>query len=166
MNKAVLLFLALTLIVSCNQSKNYLVLFEDADSRLGYLNQNGDTIIPFGKYEMCFTDTIKSYGIVLDKKGNFVAIDQQENILFEVFKYDNGPDYFSEGLIRIVKDSKIGYANEHGEIVIEPQFDCAWPFANAKASVSNNCKVVKEGEHTIWVSDVWTKINKKGVVIK
>ena len=164
MNKILILFLAITLITACNQSKNYLVLSEDEDNRFGYLNQNGDTIIPFGKYEMCFSDTIENFGIVLDKNGKFIGIDQDENVLFEIFKYDNGPDYFSEGLIRIIKDGKIGYANELGKIVIEPQYDCAWPFANGKASVSNNCSIEMEGEHKIWISENWINIDKKGVI--
>ena len=83
---------------------------------------------------------------------------------FEIFKYDNGPDYFSEGLIRIIKDGKIGYANELGKIVIDPQYDCAWPFANGKASVSNNCSIEMEGEHKIWISENWINIDKKGVI--
>ncbi|NJO90703.1 MAG: WG repeat-containing protein [Chloroflexia bacterium] len=98
---------------------------------------------------MCFTDTIKTFGVVVDENSRFIAIDKGENVLFEVFRYDNGPDYFSEGLLRIVKNGKIGYANEQGKIVIEPQYDCAWPFANGKASVSNSCKVEKDGEHEI-----------------
>jgi hypothetical protein len=166
MRKILVLILLLTVSASCNQQKNYLILAEDADFRQGYLNQNGDTVIPFGKYEMCFTDTIKTFGIVLDKTSNFVAIDKNENVLFEVFKYDNGPDYFSEGLIRIVKNGKIGYANEQGKIVIKPQYDCAWPFANGKASVSNNCKVAKEGEHLVWTSENWIKIDKSGNIVK
>ncbi len=166
MYKKLLFFLVLTMLLACNQQKKYLILTVDADFRQGYLNQNGDTIIPFGKYKMCFTDTIKTFGVVVDENSRFIAIDKSENILFEVFKYDNGPDYFSEGLIRIVRNGKIGYANEQGEIVIEPQYDCAWPFANGKASVSNNCKIEKDGEHEIWTSENWIKIDKKGKVIE
>lgn len=152
--------------VSCNQHKNYLVLVEDADNRQGYLDMKGDTIVPFGKYQMCFTDTIKYFGVVLNKNGQFVGIDQRDKFLFEVFKYDNGPDYFSEGLVRIVKNGKIGYADEQGKIVIEPQYDCAWPFANGKASVSKNCKTEKDGEHEVWMSENWIKIDKNGNVVE
>lgn len=166
MYKILLFFSVIIVLSACNQQKNCLILTEDADFRQGYLNQNGDTVIPFGKYKMCFTDTIKTFGIVLDEASNFAAIDKNENVLFEVFKYDNGPDYFSEGLLRIVKNGKIGYANEQGKIVIEPQYNCAWPFANGKASVSNNCKVEKDGEHKIWTSENWVKIDKSGKIVE
>ena len=56
----------------------------------------GEIIIPLGKYAICFTDTFRTYAIVLKSHKGFVAIDRQENILYEVFPFDNGPDYTSE----------------------------------------------------------------------
>ncbi len=43
---------------------------------------------------------------------------------------------FSEGLAAVKVDYKFGYINTQGEMVIEPQFDRALPFANGKALVS------------------------------
>ena len=104
--KNILSILVLIIILfSCKPNKNVLVLLEDADHRYGYLNTKGDTVISFGKYDMCFTDTIKNFGIVLDKKLGFIGIDTKENVLFKVYVYDNGPDYIEEGLFRIVKNS-------------------------------------------------------------
>ena len=60
----------------------------------------------------------------------FAAIDSNGNFLFEVFPYDNGPDYPSDGLIRILEKGQVGYANLAGEIVIDPRFECAYPFEN------------------------------------
>lgn len=96
-------------------------------------------------------------------EGKWVIMDSQQTALYEVFLYDNGPDYASEGLIRVVKNGKIGYADaETFVIVIEPQFDCAFPFENGKARVSNKCQTVKDGEHSVWESDAWQYVNKQG----
>ncbi|MCP1381638.1 WG repeat-containing protein [Runella salmonicolor] len=95
--------------------------------------------------------------------GKWVIMDSKKMALYAVFVYDNGPDYPSEGLIRVVKNGKIGYADAKTyEIVIEPQFDCAYPFENGKAKVSNQCQTVKEGENRSWVSDAWEYVDKSG----
>ena len=97
------------------------ILFETESGEFGYMNLQGDTVIAAGKYVMCFTDTIKTFGIVTDKELGIIGINQAGEILFNVFNYDNGPDYISEGLFRIVEDGKIGYANQTGNIMIKPE---------------------------------------------
>jgi hypothetical protein len=110
-----------------------------------------------------FNDTVNTYAIVTTPSGSFIAIDQQKNVLCEVFPYDNGPDYTSDGLFRIIGNGKIGYADSvTGKIVIPPQFDCAWPFEDGVAKVSTDCKTQSDGEHTIWLSDHWFYIDKNG----
>ena len=95
--------------------------------------------------------------------GKWVIMDSKKTTLYDVFPYDNGPDNPSEGLIRVVKNGKIGYADAKTyAIVITPQYDCAFPFENGKAKVSNKCKTIKEGEHMIWTSDTWQYVDKKG----
>lgn len=146
-------------IISCSgntteqtvQAEEYLVSFEDpATYGIGYKNTLGDIIIPAGKYPMCFTDTFRQYAIVALQDGKIVSIDRNEKVKYEVFNYDNGPDDPSCGLFRIVKNNKIGFADEKtGEIVIEPQFDCADPFTEITylkntegqllSAVSNDC---------------------------
>lgn len=144
--------------------KDVLILFSDKlYNKFGYKNLNGDTIIPLGKYPMYFTDTFKTYAIVAVPYKGFVAIDRKENTLYNVFPFDNGPDYVSDGLFRILIDNKIGYADSvTGKIIIQPQFDCAWPFENGVAKVSMNCDSKSDGEHSIWLSDSWFYIDKKG----
>lgn len=160
-----LLFIGL---IRCNQATkkndNYLVSFNDTiKDEYGYKNRNGDIVIPPGKYLRCFTDTFKTYAIVAKPNSGFVAINRQENILYEVFPFDNGPDEPSEGLFRIMADKKIGYADSaSGKVVIKPQFDCARPFENGLAEVSTDCKTEPDGEHSIWVSDHWYYIDKTG----
>jgi hypothetical protein len=148
-----------------NKSKDYLLLFSDTTkNECGYKNQVGDTVIQLGKYNFCFTDTFRIYAIVADKNFGFVAIDRQQNVLYNIFPFDNGPDYASDGLFRIIKDNKIGYANEEtGKVVIKPQFDCAFPFENGVAKVGMNCTTYSDdAEHHIWTTDNWIYINAKG----
>lgn len=170
--KNLIIFLLLGSITSCGPAittkvlieKDYLLkVYDTTYDSYGYVNFNGDTIIPLGKYEMCFTDTLKTYAIVVKPNFRIVAIDRKETILYEVFPFDNGPDYPSDGLFRIIENSKIGYADSlTGKVVIKPQFDCACPFENGVAMVSNDCTTQVEGEHSSWVSDHWFYIDKKG----
>lgn len=96
-------------------------------------------------------------------EGKWVIVDSQKTALYDVFIYDNGPDYPAEGLIRVLKNGKIGYADAKTYVlVIEPQFDCAFPFENGKAKVSNQCKTVKDGEYSVWESDAWQYVDKRG----
>lgn len=95
--------------------------------------------------------------------GKWVVMDGKKTVLYDVFIYDNGFDYPSEGLMRVVKNGKIGYADAVTyAIVIEPQFDCAFPFENGKAKVSNRCQTVQDGEYSVWESDNWQYVDKMG----
>lgn len=143
------------------------LLLEDPDTgQTGYRNEKGETIIPFGKYAACLSDTFRTHAVVLlHDNEKWVVIDRKENVLYEVFPYDNGPDYPSEGLFRIVKNDKIGYADVNTyAVVIEAQYDCAYPFENGLAKVSNQCQTSKDGEHSLWESDAWQYIDKKGSI--
>lgn len=154
-------------IMISNHEILYRVCNEEEGS-CGYVNSENDTIIPIGKYLVCYTDTLINFAIVLTKNYDLIGIDAKENVLYSVFFYDNGPDYISEGLFRIEKDGLIGYANELGEIIIQPQFSCASPFENGLAQVSFNCEKKYEdgGEHWWWESKEWFYINKEGERVK
>ena len=147
-----------------NTTEDYLLSFSDTiNDTYGYKDQKGDTIIPLGKYTMCFTDTLRTYAFVLKAQSGFVAIDRNENFLYKVFPFDNGPDYASDGTFRIVENNKIGFADSaSGKIIIQPQFDCAFPFENGRAKVSTDCKSESDDEHAAWLSDHWYYIDKTG----
>jgi hypothetical protein len=158
------------LMVSCNSQESSKMLIKVAkdeshglEAQSAYLNLAGDTIIPFGKYAHCFSDTIKDFGVVVQQStGKMMGINQNGVELFEVFKYDNGPDMIEDGLFRMIKNGKIGYADAKGNVIIEPSFDCAYPFENGYARVSQSCDKIKDGEHTTWISDDWYHISKDG----
>lgn len=138
-----------------------------------YLNERGDTIVPYGKYRFCQTDTIRNIGFVYENRQNawIVCIDNQGKELFYAFKYDNGADYVREGLFRITDDKGlIGFADTLGNIVIKPQFKFAFPFENGKAKVtfSGESKDVpgSNGEKHYWNSSDWYYIDKNGKILK
>ncbi|MCC5944273.1 MAG: WG repeat-containing protein [Bernardetiaceae bacterium] len=163
-----LLFCSVMPKASAQQSNAYLLMFTKQDSQeTGYKNQQDEITIAAGKYIMCFTDTFRTFAIVLEPEKGFIAIDREENLLYEVYPYDNGPDYPQEGLFRIRKNNQIGYADINtGKIIIEPQYDCAYPFENGKAKVSTDCQSKSVGEYTEWISKNWFFIDTKGKKIE
>lgn len=134
-----------------------------------YLNERGDTIVPYGKYRYCQTDTIKKIGFVYENKpkdARIICINDAGKELFYVFKYDNGPDYIQEGLFRIMnEDGLVGFADSLGNVIIEPQFKFAYPFkgGKTKATLKGERKVVLEsdGEKHYWESETWFYIDKR-----
>lgn len=131
----------------------------------GYVNSWGDTIVPIGKYPICWSDSSSCFVVVSNSRGH-LALDLKGNEMYEVFNYDNGPDEISDGLFRIVIDGKIGYADERGKIVIPPQFECTTPFEDGKARVAYECTLEADGEHQVMNSNHWFEIDKTGNRIK
>lgn len=88
------------------------------------------------------------------------------NDKYAVYQYDNGDDYFSEGLQRIVdKDGKIGFRDSIGKIVIPPRYAFAFPFKEGYAKVTDaghREAVDQHGEYHQWISDTWYYIDKAG----
>lgn len=86
---------------------------------------------------------------------------------YKPYQYDNGDDYVSEGLYRIVDgDGRIGYATANNAVIISPRFAFGFPFKNGRAKVtdSGHLEEVKgsDGEYHFWVSDNWYWIDKMG----
>lgn len=138
-----------------------------------YLNEQGDTVVQYGRYKFCQTDTIRDIGFVYENKqdARIICIDNQGKELFYAFQYDNGADYVREGLFRITDDKGlIGFADILGNIVIKPQFKFAFPFKNGKAKVtfSGESKDVPDsiGEEHYWDSSDWFYIDKNGKMLK
>ena len=134
-----------------------------------HTTEHGDTIVPYGKYRYCQSDTIKDIGFVYENKpkdARIVCINDAGKELFYVFKYDNGPDYIQEGLFRIMDgNGLIGFADTLRHMVIQPQYKCAYPFENGKAKVTlkGEEKPVpgSKGEKHYWDSDDWFYIDKR-----
>lgn len=91
---------------------------------------------------------------------------------YQIYRYDNGNDYASDGLVRIIdtKTGKIGYATTDGKVVIAPQFSFGFPFHNgvAKVTHSGHHSPVhgSDGEYHSFESDHWFYIDKQGYEVK
>ena len=82
--------------------------------RIAFVNESNDTIIPFGKYAYYGTDTLEFYANVIERPndstyGRQIAIDRNQNVLFDVVMFDNGPEPFNEELTRVLRNGKMGY---------------------------------------------------------
>lgn len=85
---------------------------------------------------------------------------------YSIFQYDNGDDYFEEGLQRVVdREGKIGFADERGNVVIAPRFAFVFPFQNGVAKATFKGHLVNEGEHSRWISPDWFYVDHKGSII-
>lgn len=149
-----------------SKSGKLILRYNDKEHRYAYYNSHGNKVL--GDYFVAFTDTITDYGIVADP--GFVLIDKTGKHIYDIYPVDCGPDYTSEGIYRIVKNDKIGYVDSlSSKILIEPKFDCAYPFENGKAKVSYHCKKVygfPGDEHPKWESNEWFYVDKNGNVVK
>lgn len=148
-----------TLVITCEDEEF------TAGSSCGYKNSAGETVIQSETFDHCFSSTFHQFAYVIHEKkyGNkIVAVNRNLEVIFDAYMYDNGPDYPSEGLFRIVKNGKIGYADETGNVVIEPQYSCAFPFEEGKAKVAIECQSIPDGEYTSPESDEWIFIDLQG----
>jgi hypothetical protein len=143
-------------------------------SPVAYVNIKGDTIIPFGKYAYLGTDTLTHFGNVIEypkdsSYGRWIAIDRNEKPLYEIVSFDNGPDYFKEGLVRVKRNGKMGFANEFGQVVIPCKYDFVWWFEDGKAKVTYKAREVRDKydeEHSRIESDDWFYIDQVGKEMK
>lgn len=177
--KKILLAILLMPMLSFSQEKEVLKYFKSKDSLVGVKNQNGKIIVPaqfrvfsyleegeLVKGETIYFDGFKNdekpgkneWGYVYDKKGNF---------LYKPFFYDNGADYFSEGVRRFVKNGKVGFVDRNGTIIINPEHDFASPFNYGYAAFCDGCDWEKtDDEHKAIVGGTWGVMNFKGEIVK
>lgn len=97
-----------------------------------------------------------SCGVIYNRKGE---------LLFAPFMFENGPEGYVEGLQRIVKNGKVGFANRNGDIVIQPKYDYAGMFNYGIAPYCNDCVWKYEGEHGYPSGGTWGYINNAGATI-
>ncbi|MBN9295333.1 MAG: WG repeat-containing protein [Flavobacteriia bacterium] len=139
MKTSLLIFSGLLIFFSCSPAKN------DSDIFL------------------IFTDTLIDFAIIYDSE--FIMIGKDGKVLHTIYPFENGPDYESEGTMRIVKDGLIGYINSRtAEVIVKPQYECAFPFEDGLAKVSLNCQKIKHenDEHTELQSQEWFYIDRTG----
>jgi len=82
--------------------------------------------------------------------------------------FDNWADTFHDGLGRVVRNGKYGFANQKGQLVIATVYDGAMNFEGRKAKVCKGCTnkcIEPECEHRAFTGGEWLEIDTKGIVI-
>lgn len=110
-------------------------LFEDSITNLkGYKNGAGEIVIA-AKYAAAYEFGPGAIAAAVDGTTPFIFIDPNGQVIAQAYAVDNGPDYFQEGLARIVANTRIGFMTDRGKLTIPPQFDRAESFCHGKAEV-------------------------------
>jgi hypothetical protein len=148
--------------------REWYVFHDSAERFCGYKNMKGDTVIPmkYG-YIPWVTDTFRDFAYVWLPTRGLVAINKNEEVLFEPYYFDTHPDdNIVDGLFRIKKGEKVGFANLDGKIAIEPVYDEASSFENGYARVGLNCYTeMLYDEHNPTICRQSGIINKKGKLL-
>lgn len=138
----------------------------EQNGAFGYQDPQGNMVIP-PKYKMAHDFNSSGIAAVLDEKGWTYINDKGENLV-RPFYFDNGPDYFIEGLARFEANGKMGFFDESGQIVIPAKFDFVGPFSAGLARFCMGCQIrpMKGGDshdnHTELVGGHWGIINSQG----
>lgn len=93
-----------------------------------------------------FSPAAQGLSLTQDEQG-WVYVNEKGAAVLRPFIYDNGPDYFEEGLARFVAKGKMGFHDQSLKVWIPARYDFAFPFVHGKAKVGMNCKLIPEGEH-------------------
>ena len=147
-------------VISTDPSAIQLVGFE-ANGKFGYKDTAGNIIIP-AHYEFIYEfDTCLVTG-VLDSNG-WSIINKKDEIVFTPMLFDNGPDYFEEGLARFVENGKVGFFSSRGAKAVPAKYDFATPFKDGLASVCIGCAQVPLDEERMKIDGgKWGMIDKSG----
>lgn len=78
--------------------------------------------------------------------------------------FDNGADYFEQGLARTRQNNKIGFFDKSLKIVIPAAHTFVFPFENDRADACDGCitEMIDGGEHSIMTGGTWGWIDRKG----
>lgn len=177
--KKLFLTILLTPIIAFSQSKEDLYYFKSKDSLVGVKDKAGKIIIPAQFKVFSFLkdgDPVEGETIVFDgskedekseKNAWGYVYDRNGKFLYQPFLFDNGADYFSEGVRRLVKNGKLGFADRNGKIVIEAEHDFVAPFNYGYAAFCDGCGWEKTGdEHRAIVGGKWGVMNVKGHTVQ
>lgn len=133
--------------------------FAEHETCAGYTESGELTLAP--EHLQAATADQEQADVLVNGQWHYVRADGRS---LAVVTYDNGPDYFSEGLVRARRDGKIGYYDERLEPVVAPRYDWGWPFEGGLALVCSGCEEYRPpgDEHTQRVGGSWAVIDTQG----
>ena len=112
-----------------------------------------------------------SYGLapVLSAKEGWMYVSRTGRVvIIGVPSMDNGADTFHNGLVRVIRNKKYGFANRKGQIVIAAHYDGAMNFEQGKSKVCLGCEskcVDHDCENHVFAGGEWFLIDTKGTVV-
>ena len=128
------------------------------------ISSNGTVFIPVRSLsQLSFENNQPAAILVRDRDFYFV---NSAGKTAPAFKFDNGPDYFVEGLARTIRNGKIGFVNAQLDEVIPPVWDFAAPFDHGRAQVCSGCIQEPLGEHSIMTGGKWGYIDQHGNLVE
>lgn len=148
--------------------------FKDPVTKLYGITKNGEVLLP-ARYDHIFTTNHVLFDVI--ENGTLKRINEKGELVFTPYPFDNGPDYYVQGLSRFVLNTRIGFHDEEGRIVIKPKYDWAAPFPDPDmahppelkpyAAVCMGCapeRAIKNSacNHTRITGGKWGLIDKKG----
>ncbi|SRR5581483_2564373 len=113
-----------------------------------------------------------SHGLasVRSSQGTWFYVNRRGTVVIaDVPIFDNGPDPFHDGLVRVVVKGKYGFANRRGQLVIPTVYDGAMPFENGHAAVCMGCTEEcseHDCEHHSFVGGDWSVIDVHGARVR
>lgn len=114
-------------------------LFQDTDEKsgdpfYGYLDRDGGVIIP-AIYQTA-TDFQDGVAVVQTKDGQFQLLSRDTSVLYK-YPYDYVGQY-GQGMLAFREEgnSKYGFINKKGDVLIEPSFDGVQPFSEGRAVIN------------------------------
>ena len=126
----------------------------------GFKNKAGEVVV---KPQFLWAYNFNEHGVtgavqpMGDDRPRFVFINDRGQVLAIAYAIDNGPDYFVNGLARIVDEAgKIGFIDRRGQIRVAPRFDAAESFCDGRAKVCLGCDRSGDGGR-------WLEIDRQGV---
>ncbi|MCC7303643.1 MAG: WG repeat-containing protein [Bacteroidia bacterium] len=135
----------------------------EKDGKYGFRDSLG-VIIP-ARYDFAYDFDTSLVTAVTDSSG-WSIIDRKGNYLLTPVVYDNGPDYFEEGLARFIDNGKMGFFNTRGQKVIPANWDFATPFKAGLTSVCLGCSQVPiDEEHWKMEGGKWGMMDKTGKMV-
>jgi len=100
------------------------------------------------------------------KNFGWMYVDKRGKVVIQgVMKMDNGPDAFHDGLVRLERGGKCGFADQKGAIRVPLIYDGCLGFERGKARVCVKCRLEcaeKECEHHAYKGGDWRCVGPWG----
>lgn len=170
-----LLFLSsLLLFLACNNqtatqtensdtSPSDSLILKETEGGYQFFYPDGSLAIEQG-YFMAAEFSEAGFAAVADQEG-WAYIDKKGNVWLRPFIYDNGPDYFSEGVARYVENEKMGLFTEKGEKLTKASYTFIRPMKEGRAAFCEGCETVRELEVSRIEGGKWGFLDEDGKVV-